>query len=326
MRTALASLSVLLLGAGAALLGPVAPASATAPVVEVSPGGLPRGDSPAVPYVEGPVIVDGPRRIATGASEVRLLGRSGTALVAGTAYADGRPQRVIRFEADGSRTVLARRVDIGSIALSDDGTRLVRLDDERGPRSTATVQDARTGRVVGTASLRGYPTILDVDRRRVLLATYGPDRTRLWRPGSDSWRTVMRRAADLGDLEHDRLAWIQGDPYDGGCTRLARLSDPTDVVWRNCRDAVVGISPDGSRLLTLHKLTDGLGPGELRVRDADGTLLATYRVRRGWFPHSRWESGTALLIEVNGARKAAWVRCTDGTCERATRLRPAEQP
>lgn len=322
MRT-LGSFLSTLLAAGATVLATATPATAT-PVVDVGPGGLPRGAAPSMPYVDGTVVVDGDRRLTTGAYEVRLLGTSGDDVVVGTTYADGRSQRVLRLAPDGTRTVVARGVDIGSVRLSADGSRLVRVDDVRGPDSRIAVLDVRTGRALATATLRGYPTILDVDRRRVLIATYGPDRTLVWRPATDRWRTVMRRAADLGSFAHDRLAWVQGDPYDGGCTRLARLRAPREVVWRSCRDAVTAISPDGSRITTVHKLTDGLGPGEVRVREADGTLLATYRVRRGWFRDSEWESGHRLLLLVNGRQRAAWVRCTDGDCERATPLRPAQ--
>jgi hypothetical protein len=318
MRTLLPTLLL----TGAALLGAGAPAAAAPPVVDVSPS-LPRGEAPRVPYLDGTVVVDGERRLDTGAAEVRLLGESGPDVVVAVAYADERPQAVLRLHPDGTSTVVAHRVDIGTVVLSADGSTLV-ADRSRNRRSTVRVIDTATGAVTARRSWRGYVEARDVAAGQVLLVRYRPDRTFLWQAAADRVRTVLSRAAAYADLDTDRISWFTGDPYAAGCFVLARLSDPSRRVWRSCRDAVVDVSPNGRRMLTLHKLTDGLGPSELRLRTATGRLLATYRVRQGWFPHSVWESGRTLLLEVNGPRRSAWVRCTDGACERATATRPAQ--
>jgi hypothetical protein len=326
MRTLPSLLCVVLL-AGGALLGPVSPASSAAPppVVEVTPRSLPRGDAPRVPYLEGTVVVDDDRRLATGGSEVRLLGRSGDDVLVAVAYADDRSQRVLRLRPDGTRAVVAKPVDIGTVLLSADGSTLV-ADRSRLERSTVRVIDAWTGAVTARRAFTGYVEAHDVAGGEVALVRYRPDRTIVWRTGADRTRPVLRRAASYVDLDADRITWFDGDPYQGGCTVLARLSLRDEALWGSCKDAVVSISPNGRRLLTLHKLTDGVGPGELRVRRANGRLVATYEIERGWFPHWQWESGRALLIQASGPRHSAWVRCVDGACERATRLRPAEQP
>ncbi|WP_182526231.1 hypothetical protein [Nocardioides dongkuii] len=324
MRIPLSLLSVVL-AASAAVLGPVAPAAAApaaAPAVDVRPGALDRGPAPSAPHVVGSTIVDGGRRIPVAAEEVRLLGTSGRAYVVAVSSGRGPGPRVLRVRPDGSTRVLARRT-YGDALLGADGETLVHVR-PAGRGSRVTVIDARTGRSVATRRVRGDAELLDVETGRVLLTTYGPDRTLVWRSGADRVRTVLRRAAGLGDLGSDRLAWIAGDPYAGGCTRLARVSDPSDLVWRSCRDAVASISPDGSRLLTLHKLTDGVGSRELRMRRADGTLLATYRVK-GWFRGWFWEDDRTIVAGANGRSRYALVRCAGDDCERAGATEPAHQ-
>jgi hypothetical protein len=69
-------------------------------------------------------------------------------------------------------------------------------------------------------------------------------------------------------------------------------------------------------MLTMHLLTDGLGPGELKLRTVRGSKLATYTT--GWFSGWQWESPGTLLLDVNGRRKSATVRCTLDACENAT--------
>ena len=95
-----------------------------------------------------------------------------------------------------------------------------------------------------------------------------------------------------------------------------RLSDLGDTVWRSCRDRVAAVSPDGTRMVTFDILTDGLGPGVVHLREIDGTKLATYSTN--WFSGWEWESPSTLLLDVNGQRKFATVRCTLGACENAT--------
>ena len=103
-----------------------------------------------------------------------------------------------------------------------------------------------------------------------------------------------------------------------------RLSDRSDTVWKSCRDRVAAFSPDGTQMLTFHILTDGLGPGEIHLREVDGTRLATWTT--GWFSGWEWESPGTLLLDVNGRRKSATVRCTLDACENATDPVPVQAP
>ncbi len=109
-----------------------------------------------------------------------------------------------------------------------------------------------------------------------------------WNPSTGKQRTVVRKAGGSASIEHDLLSIYTKDPYDGGCTRLVRLSKPRVKVWKSCRERIAAISPDGTQLLTFHILTDGLGPGEIHLRELDGTKLATWTTN--WFSGWQWES------------------------------------
>jgi hypothetical protein len=115
------------------------------------------------------------------------------------------------------------------------------------------------------------------------------------------------------------LATFDGDPYDGGCTLVTSLARPTTRLWRSCQERVDAFSPDGKRVATVAKLTDGRGPNRVTTRSVRGNLLTTYRVS-GHFGLMPWESDKALLLATFGQDKAAVVRCTGSTCVRATVL------
>ena len=129
-------------------------------------------------------------------------------------------------------------------------------------------------------------------------------------------RPLTTRPTGVASIEHDLLATYTKDPYLGGCTKLVRLSAPRMKQWTSCRDRVAAVSPDGTQVLTFQKLTDGVGPGDIRLRTLDGTRLATYRT--SWFSGWGWESPGTLLLDVNGTVKSSTVRCTLDACENAT--------
>ncbi len=78
-------------------------------------------------------------------------------------------------------------------------------------------------------------------------------------------------------------------------------------------------------MATIDILSDGIGPSYVAVRAGTGQKLAAYDVK-GWFGQITFETPTALLLETNGKRKAATVRCTDSGCERATDVSGTVQP
>jgi hypothetical protein len=311
--------------AGVALLLAAAPASASVPTTELSPGSLPRGEDVAIPHLEGRVIVDGDTRIRVAARRVFLLGKSGAAYVVHTSGKDGYSKgRTFRVRPDGTRELLGRAQSAAELRLSDDGDHLVRARTLSHERTAVRVTDARTGEVVASRTFRGWLLSLDAADGRVLLSGWSPARTLWWRFISDTTRVVAHRTGGTADIAADRLGSYTGDPYAGGCYVLSSLSDPTQVLWRSCAERAVAFAPDGRRVATVGILDDGLGPTTVTVRRVThGAALARYATR--WFGAIRWESATALLLDANGERKSATVRCVLADCERASDLEPVPQ-
>jgi hypothetical protein len=298
----------------------LAPANAAAPGVELQPHQLTRGADIAVPHIEdgrwGDVFVDGARRIELPGRIGRVIGRSGDSWLVGTNNVDRkRNRRVVRVAPDGSVTDLLRNIDPSTVILSADGRTLAWQRFVSSGRKVITyAASAADGTVLGTKGPARNVTLLDVDATRVVLA--GGKRVFQWKPATGKTRTIVKKVAGLADIEHDLLSIYSKDPYLGGCTKLVRLSAPRMKVWKSCRDRVAAISPDGTEMLTVHILTDGLGPNEIRLREVDGTRLATYSTN--WFGSWGWESPGTLLLDVNGKRRASTVRCTLDACENAT--------
>ena len=313
MLTVLTTSLTAALAAGAAL---TVPAQAAAPTVELQPDRLERGADIAIAHIDDGDLVDGVRRVDLPGTEAELLGASGEAWIASTwrtnAVGETRSRRVVRVEADGNVRELLRPLEVYGTVLSEDGSRLLAVGGGRA--SQVTVWSAVDGTEIASRTFRRYPEVVTADGRKVLVRT--TDRLLWWRVSRDSVRTVTRALTGQASIEHDLLVTYTKDPYLGGCTRLARLSRPGTTVWRSCRDRVAAFSPDGTQMVTFHILTDGLGPGEVRLREMDGTRLATYRTN--WFSGWQWESPGTLLLDVNGARKHAVVRCALADCEDAT--------
>lgn len=82
-------------------------------------------------------------------------------------------------------------------------------------------------------------------------------------------------------------------------------------------------SPEGARMATIHILSDGLGPTEVRVRLASGEVVGRYGAR--WFGPLVFENERALLLDTNGRKWAATVRCVGARCVRASALRPVPE-
>lgn len=310
----------LVLAAMTTVLTLVTPAQAAAPTVELQPQRLTRGADIAVPHIEdgawGEVFVDGARRVELPGRIARIIGRSGDAWLVGTNNVDvKRNRRVVRVEADGTVVDVLRNIDPSTVILSADGSTLAwQRFSGRGRKVTTYAASAVDGTVLGTKGPGRYVNLMDVGADRVVLSN--DDRVLDWRIRSGRTHTIVAKAGSMVDIEHDLLAVFTKDPYLGGCTKLVRLSAPRMTHWTSCRDRVAAVSPDGTQLLTFHKLTDGVGPGDLHLRTLAGKKLATYRTN--WFSAWGWESPGTLLLDVNGKRKSATVRCTLTACENAT--------
>lgn len=298
----------------------VAPAQAAPPSVDLQPQRLARGADVAVAHIEdgswGDVFVDGTRRVELPGRVARVIGRSGDAWLVGTNNVDrNRNRRVVRVEADGSVVDVLRNIDPSTVVLSADGSTLAwQRNVSKGRKVITSAASATDGTVLGSRGPERYVNLLDVDGERAII---GANRRAFsWDFRTGRSRTIVEKYAGQADIEHDLLMTYTKDPYDGGCTRLVRLSKPRVKVWTSCRERVAAISPDGSQMLTFHILTDGVGPGEIRLRTLAGKKLATYTT--DWFGGWGWESPGTLLLDVNGRRKAATVRCTLDACENAT--------
>lgn len=314
MRRSVIAIAVL---AAAAL---ALPAQAAGPSVDLQPEKLTRGADVAVPHVEdgpwGDVFVDGTQRVELPGRIARVIGESAGGWLVGTQNADyKRNRRVVRVGADGSVTDVLRNIDPSTVVLSADGTTLAWQQLVRkGRKVIFHVARASDGEELGEKGPVAYADLLDVDAKKVVL---GNDRrTFAWGFVRDRTRTLARGMSGDADLANDLMTSWTKDPYLGGCMIVSRLSSPGKALWRSCRDRVAAFSPDGTQLLTFHKLTDGVGPGEIRLRTLAGRKLATWTT--GWFGSWGWESPGVVLLDANGSTRSATVRCTPARCENAT--------
>ena len=297
------------------------PASAK-PAITLAAGDLPRGADVSVPHVDGDghTIVDGAIRVKVDAPQVSLLGKSGAAYVVGTSSTKGGHGRIYRVTADGTRTLLARAQPYQTL-LSDDGGTVVAWQVGRTLRTTITAYDATTGAEKAQKAFKSYATALDARNGEVLVGSL--EKTLLWTVSTGSTAIVSRDGGYIGDLSSDVVSTFTKDPYDGGCAEVRRISTG-ERLWRSCTEQVAAFNADATRIATIGILSDGPGPGRVDARTITGQHLGRYQVRSGWFGTIGFESPTALLLEVNGLRKAFTARCTGTVCERASDLRPAQ--
>ncbi len=294
-----------------------APATAAAPV-EIKPSQLSRGADVQVPHVRGRSVVDGEVTVPVGGSFVDLLGRSGKGYVVVTRQ-NGRwsTQKVAEGRAP---VVLARGTTPDEVVLAGDGKHLAVTRSQQARRTKIDVLRVRTGKRVATEVFADYPRVLDIQGKRAVVGGFDLGAVS-WNLRTDVTSAITGKPAYAADISSNRLAFFTKDPYQGGCSVVTTLTAPRARLWRSCREAVREFSPNGARIVTQHKLTDGLGAGKLWERTVRGRLLASYTVG-SHFGDVAWESRTDLLLDAYGTGKWAVVRCSDGDCERATKLRP----
>ncbi len=310
MKTALA------LGAALLALMPgslAAPASAAAPTVTIKPGQLDRGaDSTVARMVGERTIVDGDTRIEL-TRPAYLLGESGDAYVVAS-Y-----PRVLRVGADGTTERIARYSQNGSPELSSDGE-VVLISRFGQDRSVVRVVDAESGDEVTTGRFGGYAGMIDARDGRAVMTSHAPARTFWWNYETGSTKRIVKRAGGTADIAADRLATLTGDPYQGGCTVVTRLTRPRTVLWRSCEEIPFTFAPNGRRMVTVSLLSDGLGPGQVTSRmTRGGKAIATYKAY--WLATTTWEDNTTLLFDAHTKKRAAIVRCVVDACERASGVR-----
>ncbi len=310
-------------GLSSVLAGPVA--TAAAPTTDIKPAALEKGDPGYVPHVDGDGLLVGDSRYDFDGREVRFLGYSGRQLnryVVGV-YRGGRPNshRVIEVQPDNARRVVLRGVSVPDLVLSSDGEQLFRSIYRPGERQTVVrTWSTKTGKVIAEPTFGGYVDVLDAFDGTAVVGATTPDRTFSWKIGSGATKRIVNRNGYEADVRHNRLASFTGDPYEGGCSVVSTITRPRERLWRSCEQAVVTFSPSGDRIVTTHLLTDGLGSGELQLRETTGKHLRSFTTY--YFGWVWWEADEVLLMHAHGKKRSAWVRCDeDGGCERTSRLR-----
>lgn len=290
------------------------PAVAAGPV-EIQPARLVRGADPATPYVAGGAVVDGDRRVDVPGRSASVLGRSGGGYVVVSRI--GGTWTTTRIGAGGPAVTIVKGPLPEEVMLSDDGG-TVAVTTYLRRRTAIEVYLADTGDRVRRGLFARFPRVLDIQGARAVVG--GPDGGYLWNVRTNRRTLLDTGAVYAADISSDRLASFDKDPYDGGCTQVSQLVGPRDLLWASCRESVRAFSPDGSRIVTQHKLTDGLGASRLWERTVEGRLLASYTVG-SHFGTVAWEDDAHLLLDAYGDRRWAVVRCSEGDCERASSAR-----
>ena len=297
------------------------PARAAAPDVELQPERLARGADIAVPHIEDGDFVDGERRVELPGTVARGSSVQVADGVAGAARTNNLVDRRAATGARrtrGSETVpyvdVLRDLDTSTAGRwSADGSTLAwqHYSQRRAQDDHVTPTTSPTATVTRRKSL--WPWLRQPARRVPAAAGWSsaPDQrgsAPVEATSTGQQRTVIRKQAGTASIEHDLLSIYTKDPYDGGCARS----------WYGSASRVgrCGVLPRPDRgVLTRRHATADLPHPHRRTRprrdppargrtaheagDVDDQLVQRVAVR---------VAGTVLL-EVNGKRKSATVRC-----------------
>jgi hypothetical protein len=304
--------------------------------VDVAIDGLDQGAAPAVPYIDGSVFTS-----ASGDSTPlpdRAVG-SAAQVVDAVQLRDG----VAFWERNADGDLVVRPSDGSSDLPAGPATRPV-VDDDSGEvaYSIRNPKDVREGdRLVVTDSLRGgarsalagleVPAVMGVDGDQVVFNAVTKGGRFMAATSSTAFDGGLAGAVGYGydpeyatAVTHDLDRYVGHTPdmkgKDAACTALFEDTEP-DEVWRSCDWRGVEFSTDGSMVLALPTVLDGLGPTELTVLDADSGRAVTTLTTAGTFGRATFEGNDAVLSVVLVDEQAAIVRCPiDGAddCELAT--------
>jgi hypothetical protein len=300
-----------------------APAHAAGSTVTIRPESLPRGAEVRGAHLAYPgsrTILDGDVKVTVKGDYVHLFGKSGTSYVV---YVQrGQVSSVVRVGPGGSERVVAADAGEGGPVLASDGGLLAVTRSANATRTKIDIIKVSTGQTVLSRTFSGAKSVLDIRGSRAILDSGGSGvlGTYSWDLGTGRTTLLTRRTGSAADLRTGLLATYDKDPYDGGCSILTTIAQPSTTLWRSCSERVESFSPDGRRISTIYILSDSVGPAVVRARSTRGYLLATYKVDGGYSAGERWESDKALLLGAYARDKAAVVRCTGSTCVRATAL------
>jgi hypothetical protein len=303
----------------------LSPAVAQAAPEQLRLADLDKGPAPTVPYVVDRVLHDGAVSVQLPRGITRFLGKAGDDyLVQGYNQASAL-ERVVRITPAGARTVLVEGTSLSDATLSPDGATFVASKTGNSLRTTLRRFDAGTGAVTLRHKLDDYANVLDYDGTVAVVGGFSKVGTALWDVNTDEVTQISTQPGVEADLAADRLARLTKDPSVGGCTVVSALSRPNKVLWRSCEEVVVAFSPDGSRIATVHILSDGLGPSRFTLRKTAGRKLAVYDAPY-YFGGIWFEDGRHILADAFAKTKGAIVRCDGDGCERATSITAHEVP
>ncbi len=321
-RTTLALLAAV--ATALATLVAVAAVPAEAAPTRIDPERLERGPDATAAYVDGHTIHDGGTTTGVRGGSVQLLGTRPDGRYVVLVHRDDRWQVRAQKPEGSSRKILGDVPGSFDVILGGDGTTLVtgRLKNRPRRHTLLRAYDSTTGVLLGTRKRQGYLNPLDADGGTVVYAAEA-GAVVSWDLTTGTGSRVSDRYGYRADLANDRLVVFTKDPYRGGCTRVSLLSDASQVLWRSCDEAVRALSPDGSHLLTVFMLSDGLGPTEVHVRTVEGEETGLYEVD-GFFERFLFEDGETVLLGAVTRDSRGLARCHTGDCELASDLGAGE--
>ena len=322
---ALAAIVVPSVGLVASLAGasPAAPRGTGGdhPIVKVTPGGFDRGADTAVGEAVGDTIVSAGDVIDVPGHLNYLLGPSGDGFVVNAGSGTG-DVKLWFVEAGQDPRLIAQLGRQDDSYLSSDGERAI-VERTRFQRKLTDVEvlDVATGEQTASKTFRGIGHTLDASADEAIVSARGV--TLDWTFATNRSRTISDQYGYRADIGLNRLAVMTGDPYSGGCTRVAPLDRPGQTVWRSCDAAVLDWAP-GGRIATDFILSDGPGPTAITVRRPGGGILTEYRAGKGLVSIAGWEGGGTPILLASNRQREALLRCDGLECERAGDFHPSD--
>lgn len=310
------------------------------PTLDLSLGALPRGDDPAVPYLDGRTFhaSDGS---TTG---LDLAGDPYTATIVGDAVvgwyfgrnganygtADG-------LRLDGSRTVVPGAgpvVDVdGAVAWAESD-----VDQYGNPRGPVTLRFARSLDDIRSVPLGdvSLSAMVAVRNGVAVLNAYQGRKGVVLRVDANAAQPQVEQPwpslASVSAVSPDgsRLAVATDNlvgPNDAPCSAVLEAADLT-TLWESCDWSPQRFSPDGSQVLADPVGTEGAGPTGYAVLDTtSGAVLREFASPGLFGGEARFEDTGVVDLLLVDDRKAAFVRCTvTSDCELATDPKAADDP
>lgn len=307
--------------------------------IDIALPDLPRGDDPAVPYIDD-------RTFWTDGSSYRLELVPGGYPYSATVLADG---TVLGWYAGGPTTnfgsteglVLPDEMSVNSGPVVDSDSSVVwaqsgvdRFGNPVGDRTLSysqsldDVRSASLGNVTlrGIAAVRDGITIVNAmqgNRSMVLrvdMLAADPQVEQPW--PSLTYVSAVNQDLNLMAVSTDKLV----APNDSPCGAIVDADDLSQL-WQSCDWYPIEFSADGSRVLAQPVGTEGFGPRSLAVLDsASGAVLQEFTAA-GFVGASGFEdSDTVDMVVVADSGGSAIVRCTVAEdCELATEPKPSAQ-